>query len=120
VVAPVLHVIVPAPLAYNLENPQKSESITVGGAGIPLGAEVLDVAGLVHKFTVRVTVYVFASVTVIEVVVAPVLHNKVPELVVANTEFVQLSVTVTNGAGGIGFGVAVGVAGTLTHPFADV
>ena len=50
----------------------------------------------------------------IEAVVAPLLHNKVPmKLVAVKTELVQLSVTPTVGAAGIAFGAAVPLPGLL-------
>ena len=42
------------------------------GAAVPLPG------ALVHPFTVWVTVYAPGGLTVIDAVVAPVLHNKVP------------------------------------------
>ena len=64
------------------------------------------------------TVYVAASVTVIEGVVAPLLHNKVPvKSVAVNTELPQLLTTVTVGAGGIATGADVPLPAALVHPF---
>ena len=75
--------------------------------------------GLVHPFTVCVTVYVPAVVTVIEdEVVAPLLHNKEPVKDVAvNVELPQLFITVTTGADGIAFGAAIALPEALVHPF---
>ena len=59
---------------------------------------------LVHPFTVCVTEYVPAVVTVIDEVLAPLLHNKEPVNDVAvNIELPQLFTTVTTGADGIAF-----------------
>jgi hypothetical protein len=55
-----------------------------------------------------VTEYVAVSVTVIDVVVAPLLHNNEPvKLPAVNTELPQLFATVTVGADGIGLTVNV-------------
>ena len=88
-------------------------------AGVGLGAAVPLAAGLVHPFIVCVTVYVPAAVTVIDAVVAPVLHNNVPVNEPAvNTELLQLLVTVTVGAGTLEFtGAATPLPGVLVHPF---
>ena len=62
--------------------------------------------------------YVSAVVTVMDDVVAPLLHNKEPVKPEAvNTEFPQLLVTATVGAGGVVFGAAVPVPAVLVHPF---
>ena len=55
--------------------------------------------------------------TVIDVVVAPVLHNKEPAKPDAvNTEFAQLSATPTVGEAGMAFGEAVPLPAGLVHP----
>jgi hypothetical protein len=69
--------------------------------GIALGAATPMPAGLAQLFTVRVTVYVPAVVTVMELVVAPVFHNNEPVPVAVNTELPQLLVTETVGAEGM-------------------
>ena len=46
--------------------------------GIAFGAATPLPDGLVHPFSVCVTVYVPAVVTVMDEVVAPLLHNKEP------------------------------------------
>jgi hypothetical protein len=57
-------------------------------------------------------------VTVIDVVVAPLLHNKVPVVPVAvNTELPQLLTTDTPGADGIVLGAAIPVPAALVQPF---
>jgi hypothetical protein len=64
-----------------------------------------------------VTVYVPAEVTVIDVVVAPLLHNKDPVNDPAvSTELPQLLTTETVGADGIVFGAAVPLPAALVHP----
>jgi hypothetical protein len=91
-----------------VEVPQLSTTDIVGadtfefnGAAAPLPDE------LVHPFTVCVTVYVPAIVSVMGEVVAPLLHNKEPVNDVAvNIELPQLFSTVTTGADGIAFGAA--------------
>ena len=52
----------------------------------------------------------------IEEVVAPVLHNKVPVAVVDNVEVPQLFTTVTAGADGIAFGAAMPEPAALAQP----
>jgi len=54
--------------------------------------------------------------TVIELVVAPVLHNKLPVAVVDNVDVPQLLVTVTTGAAGVAFGAEIPVPSALLHP----
>ena len=56
------------------------------------------------------------DVTVIEEVVPPVLHSKVPEAVIDNTELPQLFTTVTTGVDGIAIGAAVPEPFALIHP----
>ena len=58
--------------------------------------------------------------TVIEEVVAPVLHNNLPEAVVDRIELPQLFTVVTTGADGIDLGAAVPLPATLVHPFTVV
>lgn len=65
-------------LAVNTELPQLFETVTVGAVGIIFGAAVPLPAGPVHPFTCCVTVRVPAEATVMEAVVSPVLHTKVP------------------------------------------
>jgi hypothetical protein len=55
---------------------------------------------------------------VIDVVVAPLLHNNEPVKDVAvNVELPQLSTTVTTGADGIAFGAATPLPEGLVQPF---
>ena len=119
-VAPVLHSNEPVKLeAVNTELPQLLTTPTDGdgteefkGAAMPLPC------GLVQPFTVCVTVYVPAIVTVIDVVVAPVLHNNDPVNPEAvNTELPQLFTTLTVGAATEELaGAAVPLPAGLTQP----
>ena len=62
--------------------------------------------------------YVALFVTVIDVVVAPLLHNNDPvKLLAVNTELPQLLTTVTAGAVGTARGADVPLPVTLVHPF---
>jgi hypothetical protein len=119
VVSPVLHNNDPVkPVAVNIELPQLLTTDTDGAGGTGFGAAVPLPAVLVHPFTVCVTVYVSAVLTVMDAVVAPVLHNNEPVKPDAvNRELVQLSVTATFGAGGVALGAAVPLPGELVHPF---
>ena len=80
VVVPLLHNNEPVKdVAVNIELPQLSTTDTVGADGISCGVATPLPEGLVHPFTVCVTEYVPAVVTVIDEVVAPLLHNRSPE-----------------------------------------
>jgi hypothetical protein len=118
VVAPVLHNNDPVkPEAVNTELPQLLTTLTAGVATAAFTGAAMPLPGaLVHPFTVCVTVYVPAVLTVMDVVVAPVLHNNDPVKPVAvNTELPQLFTTDTAGAAGTAF--TVSVAGfELTDP----
>src|SRR5678816_3501486 len=82
------------------------------GAAIPLPEE------LVQPFTVCVTEYVPAVVTVIDEVVAPLLHNKEPVKDAAvNVALPQLFTTDTVGADGIALGAAAPLPEGLVQPF---
>lgn len=118
-VSPVLHIKVPVKLlAVNTVLPQLFEAETEGTVGIDLGAAVPLPEALVQPLTVCVTVRVLAMFVVMEVVVAPVLHNNVPVKPLAvNVELPQLLVTVTMGAVGIVLGAAVPLPAALVHPF---
>ena len=74
-------------------------------------------AALVHPPTVCVTVYVPAVVTVIEAVVAPLLHNIVPPAGIDKVEVPQLFTTVTTGVAGAVFGAAMPEPAALVQPF---
>ena len=119
VVDPLLHNKEPVkPEAVNTELPQLLTAVIAGTDGIALGADTPLPAALVHPFTVWVTVYVAAIVTVKDRVVAPVLHNKDPVKPPAvNDEIAQLLTTVTAGADGIVLGAAIPLRGALVHPF---
>jgi hypothetical protein len=100
------------------ELPQLSTTDTVGADGIAFGAATPLPEGLVHPFTVCVTEYVPAVVTVIDEVVAPLLHNKEPVNDVAvNVELPQLFTAVTTGADGMSFGAAIPLPEELVQPF---
>ena len=59
--------------------------------------------------------------TVIDEVLSPVLHNKVPAAVVDKVDVpLQLSVTLTVGADGVVFGAAVPDPAALVQPFTVV
>ena len=74
--------------------------------GIAFGAATPLAAGLTQPLIVCVTEYEPAVVTVIDAVVAPLLHNNAPVVPVAvNTELPQLLVTFTTGVAGIAFTV---------------
>ncbi len=120
VVAPLLHNKLPLKLeAVKTELVQLSVTVTVGAGGIGFGAAMPLASGLVHPFTVCVTVYVPAAVTVIDGVVAPVLHNKLPVKPDAvNIELLQLLVTVTTGTDTTELlGAATPIPVPLVHPF---
>ena len=104
--------------AVNSEPPQLSVTVTTGAAGTVLGADIPLPAALVHPLIVCVTVYVAAFVTVIEVVVAVLLHNNDPvKFEAVTTELPQLSATVTVGGAGIVFGAAIPFPEGLVQPF---
>jgi hypothetical protein len=105
--------------AVNTELSQLLTTVTIGaemvecnGAAVPLAPE------LVHPLTVWVTVYVPGVVTVIELVVAPLLHNNEPVNDSAvNIELTQLSTTVTAGGSTTALiGAAVPLPSALIHP----
>lgn len=114
---------VPDGKPFNTTEPVASEQdgcvmLTEGAAGVILGALVPLPATLVHPFTVVVTVYTPALLTVIELVEAPLLQRSVPVAVVVSVEVpLQLFTTVTSGVAGIDFGAAMPDPGSLVHPF---
>ena len=57
-----------------------------------------------------------AAVTVMDEVVAPLLHNRDPVAVVDSVELPQLSTTVTTGVAGAVFGAAIPLPCPLVHP----
>jgi hypothetical protein len=117
-VDPLLHNNVPVtPVAVNNELPQLFTTVTPGADGTNLGAATPVPAELVHPLTVCVTVNVPAELTVINEVVAPLLHKNVPEVPVAvNTELPQLLATVTTGASVV-TGAAIPLPAALVQPF---
>jgi hypothetical protein len=119
VVAPLLHDNEPVnPDAVNTELPQLLPTATIGTATVPVGAAVPLPDTLVQALIVWVTVYVPAADTVMDEVVAPLLHNKDPVVAVAvNTEPPQLFTTVTVGGTGIVFGADVPLPAALVQPF---
>ena len=116
VVAPLLHNNDPVAVVAKTEFPQLFVTVTTGAAGVAFGAEVPLPATLVQPFTVVVTMYVAALVTVMEAVVAPLLHKREPAAVVDSTLFPQLFVTVTTGVAGVAFGAAVSLPALLVQP----
>jgi len=110
VVAPVLHNNVPAALVDKVDVPQLFTTVTTGVDGIAFGAAVAEPAALTQPFTVCVTLYDPAFATIIDAVVAFVLHNKVPVAPVDNIDVPQLSATVTVGVAGNAFTVTVAEA----------
>ena len=58
-------------------------------------------------------------ITVIDEVLSPVLHNKVPVAVVDNVEVPQLFTTVTTGVAGMAFGAAMPEPAVLVQPLTD-
>jgi hypothetical protein len=105
--------------AVSVELPQLLTTDTAGAVGIVFGAAVPLPDGLVHPLTVCVTVYVPPVVTVMDGVVAPLLHNNEPVNPEAvNTELPQLFTTPTVGAATAEFaGAAVPLPAGLVHPF---
>jgi hypothetical protein len=116
VLAPVLHNIVPAHIADNTEALQLFTTVTTGFDGNAFGAAIPEPAILVQPLTVCVTVGVQAVVTVMERVLAPVLHNKDPVAVVDKIDEPQLFATVTRGLAGNAFGAAVPGPVVLVQP----
>jgi hypothetical protein len=103
------------PEVVNTEFAQLFVTVTIGADGATIGFADAVAGELVHPPTVCVTVYVPALVTVIEVVVAPVDHNKLVPVAV-RTELPHPSTPETDGAEGIVFGAAVIEASELVHP----
>ena len=115
VVAPLLQCKLPFAVVYAIPLPQPSIPVTLGVA-VVLGAAVPVPAKLVQPFTVVVTALDPAFVTVIQAVVAPLLHTKLPAVVVHSVELPQLLTTVTTGVAGTGFGAAVPLPAALVQP----
>ena len=119
VAAPVLHNKVPVKLlAVRVELPQLLATDTTGADGVAFGAAMPEPAALVQPFTVVVTVYVPALLTVIDDAVSFVLHNNDPDAVVDSVDVpLQLFTTVTTGVVGVVFGAAMPEPAALVHPF---
>jgi hypothetical protein len=81
-------------------------TVTSGAAGPGAGLAIPDPVALVQPPTVCVTVYVPATETVIDEIVAPFDHKNEPLPLAVKTELPQLSVTVTIGVDGITIGAA--------------
>jgi hypothetical protein len=117
VVAPLLHNKLPVAVVDNVVVPQLSTTVTTGVDGVVFGAATPEPAALVQPLTVVVTVYVPADETVIDDVVALLLHNKVPVAVVDKVDVpLQLSTTVTTGVDGVVFGDATPEPAALVQP----
>jgi len=118
VVAPVLHNNVPDAVVDKVDVPlQLLATFTIGVDGVVFGAAVPEPASLIQPLTVWVTVYVPALLTMMEAVVAPVLHNNVPDAVVDKVDVpLQLLTTFTIGVSGVVFGAAVPEPASLTQP----
>ena len=104
-------------LAVNIELPQLFATETEGAA-TTTGEVIPEPGELVHPLAaVCVTVKVDAVNTVIDVVVAAVLHNRLPvKLLAVSTELPQLFTTETVGDDGTPLGAATGVAFKLVQP----
>jgi hypothetical protein len=104
--------------AVNTELPQLLATVIVGAVGMTFGSDKPLAAGLVQPFTVCVAVYEAVSVTVIDVVIAPLLHNNDPvKLPAVNTELPQLLTTLTVGAVGTATGAEDPLPVGLVQPF---
>jgi hypothetical protein len=119
VVAPLLHNNDPVnDSAVKVEVAQSSITVIVGGSTTAFNGVATSLpSALTHPFIICVTEYVPAVVTVIDAVVAPLLHNNDPVNPDAvNTELPHLFTTLTDGAGGVAFGELVPLPTALTQP----
>ena len=126
VVSPVLHRFLSFEFDFNITNPPWQKVANpfneiTGAGGIALGEEIPTPCQvpvkLVQPLTVWVTVYVAALITVMDGVVAPLLHNSDPvKFEAVNTELPQLLITETVGAGGITLGADTALPVVLAHP----
>lgn len=116
VVAPLLHNRLPVATVDKVEEPQLLATVTTGAEGIAIGAAIPEPEALVQPLIVWVTVKVPAEATVIDEVVAPLLHNRFPVATVDKVEEPQLLTTVTTGAVGITAGAAIPDPGKLVQP----
>ena len=115
VVAPLLQSIVPPAGIESTELPQLLTTVTTGVAGVATGAATPEPAAVIQPFNVLVTVYVPGAVTVMEAVVAPLLHKIVPPAGIDKVELPQLLTTVTTGVG-VETGAATPDPAALVHP----
>ena len=114
-----LHANVPVAVVVNLDVPLQLSTTTITGVGgVVFGAAIAEPAALVHPFTVVVTVYVPAVLTMMLDAVSPVLQSKLPAAKVANVDVPsQLSTTVTTGVAGVVLGAAIPEPAVLVQPF---
>lgn len=118
-VAPLFHNKLPEAVVDKVDEPQLFTTVTTGVAGAAFGEAVPEPGTLVQLPTVCVTLYDPPAVTVIEELLDPLLHNKLPEAVVDKVDEPQLSTTVTTGAAGAALGNAVPEPAELVQ-FPDV
>ena len=121
VVAPLLHNREPAALVESVELPQLFTTVTTGAEGVVLGADIpLPAVLLQPLLPFAITVYVAALLTVMDAVVALLLHNTLPPdgIVVESVDVpLQLFTTVTTGVEGTAFGAVIPLPFALVHPF---
>lgn len=121
VVAPLLHNNDPVAVVAKTEFPQLFVTVTTGAEGVDFGAAIPLPNALAQPFTVVLTVYVPAVLTVIVEVVALLLHNNDPVAVVDSTDvLLQLSTTVTTGVAGTAFGAEIPLPDALVQPLTVV
>jgi hypothetical protein len=121
VVAPLLHNNDPVAVVDKTEFPQLFVTVTAGAEGVDFGAAIPLPNALAQPFTVVLTVYVPAVLTVIVEVVALLLHNNDPVAVVDSTDvLLQLSTTVTTGVAGTAFGAEIPLPDALVQPLTVV
>lgn len=118
-VSVVLHNNVPVKLlAVSTELPQLLTVDIEGAVGYNNGTATPEPFGLTQPFTVCFTVRVLLPVTVMDTVVALVLHKSDPvKSLAVNTELPQLFCTVAVGAGGMALGAAVLLPARLVQEF---
>jgi hypothetical protein len=99
--------------------PQLLITDIAGAAGVGFGTAKPLPGPLVQPLMVWVTVYIPPIVTLMDGLVAPLLHNKEPVNPEAvKTELLQLSITMTEGATTEEFkGAAIPLPDELVHPF---
>jgi hypothetical protein len=116
VVAPVLQDKLPEAGVYSTVFPQLLVTVTVGTDGMVRGADEAAPIELVQPLTLVVTPYTVAFVTVMEEVVALLLHSNAPVEVVYRKELPQLLISVTVGFAGVDRGLAMAMPAGLTQP----